>query len=101
MQEPQPTNPIKPANLKREDEQITHYNLCTNVRSTTQLTSQTYRISLRICPRIYRKSENTYDEKPAPKLDPHVTIWLLYNDLCNDILAIAIGLFDYNRLKLL
>jgi hypothetical protein len=95
------TNPIQPTNLKREDEHITHHNLCTNVRSTTQLPSLTYRISLWICPRIYRKSENTYDEKPTPKLDPHVKIWLFYDDLCNDILAVAIGLIDCNRLKLL
>ena len=51
------TNPIQPTNLKREDEQITHHNSCTNVRSTTQLPSQTYRISLGICPRIYRNQK--------------------------------------------
>jgi hypothetical protein len=34
------------------------------------------------------------DLKPAPKLDPHVTIWLLYNDRCNDVLAVTIGLID-------
>lgn len=55
------TNPTQPTNLKRDDEQIPQHNLYTNVRSTTQLLSQIYRISLWICPRIYRKSENTYD----------------------------------------